>query len=142
MEKNRGMLDEKRAATDRLVADNTPLWKIRIVIRCTGFRAVDIFRSIWSGNLNAQFEIRSQYSRALLRKEKRKGGWEGEGESDKIEYRKLARLDDANRRADTIESMTYRTFPLKYTHNSRIIVSVSVAHPGQTFSGARRLETS
>lgn len=73
------MLGEKRAAIDRSVADNTLLWKIRIVIRCTGFRAVDIFRSIWSGNLNAQFEIRSQQPIAVLRKEKKKERREGEG---------------------------------------------------------------
>lgn len=44
---------------------------------------------------------------------------EGEGQSDKKKAMpKLAKLDDANRRVDTIESVTYWTFSLKYTHNS------------------------
>lgn len=77
--KTTGTLGEKRAVIDRSNADNTRLWKIRIVICRTGFRAVDIFRSIWSGNLNAQFENRSATQRPCCTAEGEVGG-RAEGE--------------------------------------------------------------
>lgn len=92
-------------------ADNTRLRKIRIVIRCTGFRAFDIFRSIWSGNLNVQFEIRSATQRPCYTAERERGGRGGEGQTViKKAMRKLAKVDDANRRMDTMESATGRFF--------------------------------
>lgn len=107
---------------------------------------VDIFRSIWSGNLNAQFEIRSatrqplaQYCREKKRKSTREREREGRGGKSygkKENYaRKLAKLGDANRQAaDTVEFTTHRTSALKYAHNSRIIVSI----PGAPYRGQTR----
>lgn len=70
----------KDTPIDRPITDNARQWKIHIAVRCIGFRVVDIFRSIWSGSLNAQFEIRS----ATAAVKKRKSAWEkGEGEEGK-----------------------------------------------------------
>lgn len=108
--KTTGTLGEKRAVIDRSIGDNTRLWKIRIVICRTGFRAVDIFRSIWSGNLNAQFENRSATQRPCCTAVGEEGGraegengCEEEGKSDENSRRKLAKLDNANRRVNTME---------------------------------------
>lgn len=102
----------------------------RIIFVAQVFERSTFFRGIRSGNLNAQFEIRST---TILQSEK---GMEKKRIKTKNgTTREIGtKVDDANHQIVIIESTTYAYISFKYMHNSRIIVSMLVAYPGQTHS--------